>query len=677
MNKLQLSVNGTLNLILNSKSNQMFENQPSFILDQLLNHIQTSVNVLPQLAGDKKRIHIKNINEDDYTSDYLKYILLLKYYIENTTTKNISSFIHSIILHGSMATLDYVPGWSDVDIICILKSDKIHEIAEYRNEFIALESYLYQIDRHQHHGIQYITDKDLLYYTDSFYPHNLLPEAKVLYGKNYLEIAVRNENNIDSYQEDMNSGFYSIYQRILLAYRTGILKHHSYKGEYLLENYQNINTMYQLKYYLSLLMLLPVLWLNLTGIYCSKRDSFKFAKLFISQENWKIIETCSSVRSCFLTNDYNNSTCYSNKIPDIVIQILGNNYFEKGYLFVKELKDKLEKKDTFSLMKGYYDKIVEFCDDNKESTVVMCGSISEPGLSDLDFLVLGEDTTEKKANNIITVREKTIDLYMKPLTEYSGNALICPVSLYNDLPYIIDLNLTPIHSGYNSSNAQICENYDYNLHKKIVNSTFYIVTDIIEWLPERILLMRSIIDSVTDTSEYSSYNSSLENKIYLVIKSVRKSIKSIASLLSIENKVYNNRRDDGSEEYDISLLKRYHKMAVHYFNEFSLYVSNELKYICGDVRSNINICSYYKSVSNNEFGILKLYLYYLTETMSHLPITKKLSEKIHTSIVRDFYIDEEFAKFICKRWTITSQHYDWFINKNIQKGMIKWGWLLK
>jgi hypothetical protein len=189
-----------------------------------------------------------------------------------------------------------------------------------------------KIDKLQHHGIHYIHEKELKSYPQLYLPHQLLSEAKCLLGSDSLSISP-----IDSRDQEIKR-FKSIVKSFKDARFTGFYDHHPLNGIYLEENFQSMHAMYQLKYCLSVIMLLPTLWLNLNDVYCKKKDSFDIIKNYFSEADLEILLKASKIRE-----NWKNEEVKNNKIPAWVVDVLKEKYLERGYVFAKTLSDNLWK----------------------------------------------------------------------------------------------------------------------------------------------------------------------------------------------------------------------------------------------------------------------------------------------------------------------------------------------
>jgi len=106
------------------------------------------------------------------------------------------------------------------------------------------------------------------------------------------------------------------------------LLHHKKNEVYLVENYKNIETMYQLKYFLCVIMLLPTLWLNNQGVYCKKKDSFELIKKHFSNKELELLTCASEIRTNWAQEI--NLDLNLNVIPMWIRNILGSDYLARG-----------------------------------------------------------------------------------------------------------------------------------------------------------------------------------------------------------------------------------------------------------------------------------------------------------------------------------------------------------
>ena len=265
--------------------------------------------------------------------NFLKPVKSLKSYINKELKDNLKDFL----IHGSISSADYSIGWSDFDTFVILNSQTFEDpksLTVFREKIIEAYNFLLNIDPLQHHGFIFCTEKGLDQYYSNFLPEQVLKWSKSLIRNSQL--------NIKSYRDKSTSiaAFSSKNDLLKSAFKDKALFHHKYNNEYLLEDFKNINTMYQLKYFLSLLMLLPALYLDATGEPCYKKDSFSKVKDKFKDE-WEIIDKASEIRTLWQYKEDFPFT--SNKIPGWIIEILGGNYFSRAYKLSSKMLDKIVK----------------------------------------------------------------------------------------------------------------------------------------------------------------------------------------------------------------------------------------------------------------------------------------------------------------------------------------------
>lgn len=623
MNNLQISTNSLINLLLQQKSKNIFTVYKYYNINTIINQINESLKQLPILDNECEKIHIEDINKKQ--PSYVKKVFKE---IKSNAKLYLSQYINKIIIHGSYADDSYIYGWSDLDVIIVLNkntfnnSNLVNDLKYFHN----LESSLYKLDPLQHHGIQYITEFDLLYYPDIYYPSNLLKDTKLLYtaNDNYINIIKRN-----SHAEQLQY-FYDIVKLFNSTYKSGIFKHHDKNGIYLTNNFkEKDDCMYQLKYYLSVVMLLPVLWLNLGRIYCSKKDSFKICKLYLSSKAWNIIDIASNVRKIWFGIPDNNI------IPNYVKNIIPDNIFELGCILVNEMKSRLEK-ESFKYVKNYYDNIISFCNENN-TDIFMCGTILNPGISDLDFITI--DNKPFINNNV--------KAYLKPIMKNGGNVLVFPYEQFKYIDYFEKFSLIELK---NISGRK----YDFI---KLTNEEqeFFKYIEIIEWTPERILLGNYLL---TQNTEYEV--------LYIYYKSLYKCYKNMISLMNKKleiiflDKIIND---------DIEILiKECYKLYL----DFEVFSD---KYLSGNITYELKFNDYYY-IANNikyKFNILGLYLNILSQCDTK--ISGKLNNCFKSQKI-EYSVNDKFKTFILKRWKILSKMYNWFEKKNIKRGLIKYTWLL-
>jgi predicted nucleotidyltransferase len=314
-----------LTWFLSEKSNYIDKEEPWNISLFAIN-ISNLYKKLPVVRRNLKQtnISVKLLSDDEYLAEdgeYLRPIIRLKEYVH----KNLTEYVCDFLIHGSIATMDYSKGWSDLDTLVIVNDETLldpQKLIAFRMKIIDAYNFLLQMDVHQHHGFIFCSEVGLKQYYSHFMPLEVISKSKSLLSDN--DIAISHNRSVkcalNSFKQK-NNLLYS-------AYLNKVLKHHKYKNDYLCENFKNPNTMYQLKYFLSVVMTLPTYYLDAKGEPCYKKDSFEIVKNEFKDE-WEIIEKATKIRKIWPSKELHPYV--GNLIPNWVIDILGREYFYRAY----------------------------------------------------------------------------------------------------------------------------------------------------------------------------------------------------------------------------------------------------------------------------------------------------------------------------------------------------------
>ena len=319
---------------LSSKSDYVFKKEPW--QEKIFANFISESSYLEDLNQDEEYEHIEMLqfNEEDYKkidSQYLFPIIRLKKYVN----ENLREFLVDFLIHGSMSTLDYSMGWSDLDTLVIVKK----EILRYPDKLINLRKHimtilpeLYAIDPLQHHQFIITTEKAILNSSYAILPSETIIHSKSLFGNETLKIAKnRQATNGEKNLLSVNNLFKN-------SLELGYMDHHKKNNIALENNFKNMNCMYQLKYFLSCLMIIPTYYLDAIGKSCYKRFSFKEFDSIISTES-EILKKSSQIRQLWAKQE--KHPYKSNIIPNWICDILGNDYFERAYDFSSKIADSI------------------------------------------------------------------------------------------------------------------------------------------------------------------------------------------------------------------------------------------------------------------------------------------------------------------------------------------------
>jgi hypothetical protein len=211
---------------------------------------------------------------------------------------------------------------------------------------------------------------------------------------------------------------------------------------------------YDLKYFLSILMLLPTRYLQAKGIYCTKRDSFSLVKESLPEAAWSVLDYATQLRSDW---PYSRSALVdrlqpipgllnvklTHYIQDLILgrkyrpilNLLSARHLELSAELAQQMFDNLYadepklmpvfgdgpngrvSRDTLGLavvnhpvyrtLAEYQEVRERFVNHVKNVPSVMAvyeyGSVTVPGLSDLDFIVCLSDRTEVDEARLLSI----------------------------------------------------------------------------------------------------------------------------------------------------------------------------------------------------------------------------------------------------------------------------------
>jgi len=332
--RLQGSIRSTLNWFLRPESKNLSENGYHNV-SLIGNHLSLSSSLFDCsfFETEKRTIFLKSFDKRNYDNDpgYLSHIQDMHRFVN----ENMSHLVSHFILHGSMATLDYSKGWSDVDTFVVVPASTLEDtkkLLELRRLSYEAHKFLYRVDPLQHHGLIYASECDLLAYPSHYLPAEVLKKSiSMMDNSSTISLNIR-----DSKQECAR-GILSRVNLIRTSIETGVFRHHAYNGEYLFENYKNYqNGMYQMKYFLGTFSILPALLLSALGEPCYKGDSFSIARPLFSERAWEVVEKVSKIRQMWCEKE--SHPYMGNEIPGWLIEELGNNYFSIGNKMLEEIE---------------------------------------------------------------------------------------------------------------------------------------------------------------------------------------------------------------------------------------------------------------------------------------------------------------------------------------------------
>lgn len=250
----------------------------------LLDVICILISIRKQIYTEKK---LKIIRSETVVIHRLSDINVIKnkhvFQLNKFFNRKLEKYIYSSFVQGSVATEDYTR-FSDFDTFIILKKKAIHDKDDFLRfmiENIKSSKYLYRFDPYQHHRNWICHQEDLQCYDQSILPIEVIKYGRVILGKQTIQYDLICSNDSILYHA---------------AIGLNSLRHKIESGTYL-------KNMWHFKDFISTLLLMPVVLLELKGIYVYKRESFELAKkeFFFSDEEWKAIDIATQVRSTWST----------------------------------------------------------------------------------------------------------------------------------------------------------------------------------------------------------------------------------------------------------------------------------------------------------------------------------------------------------------------------------------
>ncbi len=190
----------------------------------------------------------------------------------------IENDVEGLYLHGSLATNDFVKGWSDCDTLCIVSADTLKSpkrLLSLRSQLIKVRSLCYRIDPLQHHGTTIVSEYDLDSYPQTYFPLPLFDYTKS-FGKDAIGEMRLRQHSTFSYAKLF--WFVSCFRRM-----------HEEKN-------RSLNA-YETKNLLHLIALFPSLYLQAKDVFVYKKFSFNVPKKDFSRELWQPIEEMTRIRS--------------------------------------------------------------------------------------------------------------------------------------------------------------------------------------------------------------------------------------------------------------------------------------------------------------------------------------------------------------------------------------------
>jgi len=190
-----------------------------------------------------------------------------------------NKFFSRALIHGSIATLDDTPGFSDMDLAFVVHAsvlknpEKLLKLRQLAREILTLT---YAFDPLMHHGPYYISELDLNWYPEAMFPAVLFANGvELIAPSSPLRIFVRPSNDITNQMLDLFENFFTRWSQ-----RPCVLK-----------------DSYELEWILGSALFVPALYLQQkTGVFRYKRAVFPLAEQDFSGDEWEPVRIASELR---------------------------------------------------------------------------------------------------------------------------------------------------------------------------------------------------------------------------------------------------------------------------------------------------------------------------------------------------------------------------------------------
>lgn len=280
-----------------------------------------------------EKVKIKNseiLKRNDYPAKDREYLCPL-WELQKYAEKYLKSFLRGFYLHGSISTMDYIPNWSDVDTLMIVSKKTIlnpESLLELRKRSIISQKYIYQIDPHQLHGHLIISEFDLAYFPQTYFPLILFEHSKSFFNENRELCFNLRDCELERVATFWNDAVYYF-----------LIKAKQYK-----DGKRDLMLSRERKLFFHRLFTFPLFYLQAKGEYVYKKYSFEKARVDFSDENWEMMEVATSImkdwKYQYKANRYLKVISELN--PKIYL-LLMNKYYDFKYTYTNGVFRDFEK----------------------------------------------------------------------------------------------------------------------------------------------------------------------------------------------------------------------------------------------------------------------------------------------------------------------------------------------
>ena len=231
---------------------------------------------LPKTIYEKEIKCKFNYLTDNYNDGKKKIVNNL---VEFLKAKGFYSYLDLFIIHGSYSTLDYEDNISDLDTLILINDETLlnqNKLLELQEIVFNSFEYFYEIDLLHHHGYFVLTNFDLNYYNETFFPTMLFDYSTSVYqSKESFLFNIRNYDNE---------------KKLILDSTLSYIEN---------TNPNTLNTLMSYKVYFQVIQLIPIAYLQYLNNNTYKKYSFDlflkdfpqykdfFSQIYDIRLNWK------------------------------------------------------------------------------------------------------------------------------------------------------------------------------------------------------------------------------------------------------------------------------------------------------------------------------------------------------------------------------------------------------
>lgn len=297
------------------------EHANAWVNGSILTWKRKLLHFVPQNEVDNITFCLPNVSSNDGTS-----LLSLERAdaagFNLTEIKGEFKYIKSIIIHGSVGSSESCD-FSDIDILVVLNDYALPSDDDLKGAYSCLKSLLrdvYTYDPLMHHGLMFCKASDFTKYDEYYLPIDTLKFSKVIYGDtsfNY-KCAV-----VDSSNARMRL------KNTLLSLKKKSCINYALKNDY------------NLKYYISSILILPAFYLATKDIFVFKKYSFDILEEHVSRQSLDAIYGASEIRKNWTRSNSKYLTMPMSRFHPCLIVELSSHF--QGGINTNINKNKVEK----------------------------------------------------------------------------------------------------------------------------------------------------------------------------------------------------------------------------------------------------------------------------------------------------------------------------------------------